>query len=104
MTQEHVALINFFICSGIFWTCLCRLNSPPSKMFKAVRARYVFLLAGSSLSALQPTLLLTWPTWADVFFAGVVLSFLFLSMNKWRKPYDANIMGERRGKDATNNI
>lgn len=84
MKQEHIALINLVLCMGVFWSCVCRLNASPSKVYKTVRARYTLLLAAASLSGLQPTLLSTWPSWADVFFSGVVLAFLGLNMSKWR--------------------
>lgn len=84
MKQEHIALINLVLCMGVFWSCVCRLNSAPSKIYKTVRARYTLLLAASSLSGLQPTFLGTWPGWADVFFSAMVLAFLGLSMHRWR--------------------
>lgn len=88
MKQEHIALINLLFCMGIFWSCVCRLNSNPSKIYKTVRARYTLLLGAASLHGLQPTFLGTWPGWADVVFSATVLAFLGLSMNKWRSNND----------------
>lgn len=97
MNPIHIALLNFFLCGGIFWSCICRLNSEHAKQHRSVRARYVILLTGSMVHGLQPTLLGTWPGAGGTVFSAGVLAFLGLSMHRWRKYYDVSTEGDRRG-------
>lgn len=100
MSVQNIALLNFFLCSGIMWACICRLNSQPSKIHRAVRAKYVALFTGAMIHGLQPTLMGTWPTWSGVSISAAMLLFLGLSLPRWKKPYDPELMGDRRMQDA----
>ena len=97
MNPIHIALLNFFLCGGVFWSCVCRLNSEHSKQHRRARARYVILLAGSMVHGLQPTLFGTWPGSGGTVFSAMVLAFLGLSMHRWRKHYDVSTECDRRG-------
>lgn len=90
MNPIHLALINLVLCVGIFWACVCRLNSTHSKTHRTVRARYSILLAGSLMMGLQPTLMGSWPSIADTAFSAVVLGFLGLSMHRWKDTHAAD--------------
>lgn len=87
MKEIHLALLNLVLCAGIFWACICRLNTEHAKLHRYVRAKYTILLAGAVLHGLQPTLLKSWPSIADVWFSAVVLAFLALNMRRWVKPH-----------------
>ena len=79
----YVTVINFIVCVGIFWACICRLNSPVSKNYLRVRARYTLLLAGALISGFQTVLLGEVPTKAGTVFAAVILIGLILNVNRW---------------------
>lgn len=81
--ETFTTIINFVVCVGIFWACICRLNSPVSKHYLRVRARYTLLLAGALISGLQTVLLGERPTTAGVVLAGVILVGLILNVNRW---------------------
>ena len=82
---EYLALLNLSACMGIFWACICRLNSEHSKTIRTIRARYSLLLGGAVIQGFQPTLFNTWPGVAGTAFSWIVLGFLALSLHRWSK-------------------
>jgi len=82
MTPLHIAVINFLICGCIFWSCICRLNSPQSKSVLTARARYSVLLTGSVVMGMQPVLFKTMPGIADTIFSGFVFLYLIVTWLK----------------------
>ena len=82
-STETLMAINFVLCAGIFWACICRLNSTVSKVYLRVRTRYTLLLAGALMSAFQPALFGEWPTKAGTALAFVILAGLVLNVRRW---------------------
>lgn len=78
-----IAAANFFVCIGIGWACICRLNSPVSKRYRRVRTRYTLLITGAMVSGLQPVLFGELPTVAGTLFAAAILAGLLLNVNRW---------------------
>ena len=82
-TPMVVAGSNLLICAGIFWACICRLNSEVSKRYLKARARYTLLLTGSVVSAFQPILFGEWPTKSSTALALAVFAGLALNASQW---------------------
>lgn len=85
MKQEHIAIANLVMCLGIFWACICRLNTERSRLDRTVRAKYSLLLGGAIVMGFQPTLFGTWPSGGSTFFSGVILLYLALGVHKWKE-------------------
>lgn len=81
--QALISFLNFIVCAGIFWACICRLNARDSKKYLHVRARYTLLLGAAFLSALQSPLLGQTPSIACLVFAICVFIGLFLNIGTW---------------------
>lgn len=97
MNPIYLSLLNLVICSGIFWACVCRLNSSHSKTHRSIRARYSLLLTGSIVMGLQPTLFSSWPGVADTTFSISVLGFLALSTHRWKESNADTPRGNQAG-------
>ena len=82
--ETAVTAVNLLVCIGIFWACICRLNSNISKLYLRVRARYTLLLAGALVSGFQPIFFGDRPTIAGLVFAICILAGLVLNIGSWR--------------------
>lgn len=92
-THQLLAVLNWTICLGIAWACICRLNSEICRHFKLARARYTLLIAGALASGLQPVLWGTWPTPGSVIFSGCVLAGMAINVVRW---YEASVPCRRK--------
>ena len=88
-THQLLAVANLLICLCIGWACICRLNTPLCKRHLLARSRYTLMLAGSAASGMQPLLWGTWPSVADVLFAGCMLAGLVINVVRW--PHQAAV-------------
>lgn len=87
MTYNPVIILaaaNFFVCIGIAWACICRLNSPVSRKYWRVRARYSILLGAAMAYGMQPTLFGEYPTVAGTMLSAAILAGLILNVNRWK--------------------
>jgi hypothetical protein len=74
---------NFFVCMGIVWMCLCRLNVSSVEVHPQVRAYYTLLLTGAMAYGLQAPLFGYIPTPAGIFFATCVAIGMLMSRARW---------------------
>ena len=77
------AAANLFLCSGIVFVAICRLNTMRGKSLMRVRSEYACYLAAALTSAVQPWYG-EWPGWASLAMAGAALFSLLASGHAWR--------------------
>lgn len=87
MKQEYIALLNLFFCMGIFWSCICRLNTNAARINRGLRARYSLLLGGALSFGFMPTWAGVWPGLLGLMCSVVVFVAMCLNMHKWKKRY-----------------
>ena len=90
MKQEHIALLNMFFCMGIFWSCICRLNTKAARINRGLRARYSLLLCGALSFGFMPTWAGVWPGFFGLLCSVVVFVALCLNMHKWKDAHASN--------------
>jgi hypothetical protein len=79
-----LALLNFVLCLGVVWACICRLAVSSARVRPAVRWQFVLMLAGAAACGLQPWLFGTLPGVGTVLLAGALLSAMALGTGRWR--------------------
>lgn len=85
IVYQAVAVVNLIFCLGIFWACICRLNTNVCRHYISARLRYTALMGVSVASGLQPLLWQEWPSVVDTVFSGVVLMGLVINVMRWRR-------------------
>lgn len=84
-TRAALALVNFALCSGIGWSCLCRMAGMSRETTCChYRALYVLMLVAASASGFAPVLFREWPGPGQVVLALACLSYLAASSRRWR--------------------
>lgn len=69
------AVINFGVCTALWFACYCRLNlMSGDTTLRSFRFKYVFLLVFVALSGLGPFIPGEWPTWSRI---ALTLAFWF---------------------------
>ena len=84
--QVLFSVINFMICSGIGFACVCRLNSDICRLYKVVRTRYTFIMGGATIFGFQYFFFGTHPNLAGVILSSCVFAYIVLNMNRWPTP------------------
>lgn len=77
------ALINFVICTGIVWACICRLNASISRDYMRARMRYTLMLTGATASGCSPVLFDTLAGTGSVLLAASVLVGMIINVPRW---------------------
>lgn len=83
---ECLPLVNLLLCTGIAWSCLCRLNSELCRRYLAPRARYTAMLAGATACGLQPVMWGEQPGIGTVMLTASVALSLAISATWWPVP------------------
>ena len=81
--QVLLSVINFMICSGIGFACVCRLNSDICRLYKVVRTRYTFIMTGATIFGFQYFFFGTHPDVAGVILSSCVFASIVLNMSRW---------------------
>lgn len=84
-TLIGLALINFALCTGIGWACVCRISSMSRETTKArFRAGYAVLMVAATASGLSPLLWREWPGPGQIAMAVAALYVLGWGAQNWR--------------------
>jgi hypothetical protein len=85
--EARVALagLNFVLCTGIGWSCLCRIAGMSRDTTCChYRALYVLLAVAATASGFAPVLFREWPGPGQVLFSLAFLSYLAAGASRWR--------------------
>lgn len=81
-----LTLINFIVCSGIGFACVCRLNSDICRIYKIVRTRYTLIMTGATVSGFQYLFFGTHPDIAELIMSFCVFASIVMNMSRWPSP------------------
>ena len=81
--QVLLSVINFMVCSGIGFACVCRLNSDICRLYKVVRTRYTFIMSGATIFGFQYFFFGTHPDVAGVLASSCMFASIVLNMGRW---------------------
>ena len=84
--QVLFSVINFMVCSGIGFACVCRLNSDICRLYKVVRTRYTFIMTGATVSGFQYLFFGTHPNIAELIMSSCVFASIVMNMSRWPSP------------------
>ena len=84
--HDLYALANLLLCSGIAWSCICRLNSDLCRCYMPPRARYTLMLTGSTACGLSPLLFSELVGLGTVLLSMTVAASLAISALWWPAP------------------
>jgi hypothetical protein len=80
-----LALLNLVICTGIGYTCACRLNLMEGARTRAsFRAKYSSLLVGATASGFSPLFFGEWPGFGQVMLSAAFLFMMAAGSRAWR--------------------
>jgi hypothetical protein len=80
-----LAVANFVVCSGIGWSCLCRIAGMSRETTCChYRALYVGMVVCASASGFAPVLFREWPGPGQLLLALACLSYLLAGARRWR--------------------
>ena len=79
------AVANLVICTGIGWSCLCRVARMSRETTRCVyRMVYVLLIVAASASGWSPFLFREWPGPGQILLALACLIYLAAGAHRWR--------------------
>lgn len=84
--NDLYSLVNLLLCTGIAWSCICRLNSHLCRCYAAPRARYTLMLTGATACGLQPLLFGEHPGIGTLMLSLTVAASLAISAAWWPAP------------------
>ena len=84
-TVVFLNLANLFLCTGVGWACLCRLNLLHHGVDWRPRAIFCALLTGATAHGLGPWLFREDSGFGDTILTLAVLMSLLLSAHRWRE-------------------
>lgn len=80
-----MAFLNFAICTGIGWSCVCRLAMMSAETTKAIyRRKYEILFTAATASGFSPLLFGEWPGFAQLGMSLAALMMCIDSAKSWK--------------------
>jgi hypothetical protein len=83
--RQVMALVNFLLCSGIGWACLCRVSVMTESTTRwSTRGAYALMIGAATFSGLSPWFVRDWPGWAEILMSAAVLTHLLSTKRGWQ--------------------
>jgi hypothetical protein len=79
-----VALGNLILCTGIGWSCVCRLGQLGVRSRSRFVAMYAVMLMAATACGFQPLLFGEWPGLSDLIINGAMLYMLMSGRRAWQ--------------------